>query len=214
MIRRPPRSTLFPYTTLFRSRSSFPELLDEDVVFTDEQVMEEAEPDGPVVRKCRRLLTGPGRVDRITSLEHREIAVLLAGSASTGPAYHQELRRVGGITLYASQRHRVVAVNLRCVPPGGNGVARRLVRSGQVLPSALRERRGPPLVGKVRRLHPVAGAASDAGAVLARASHSYLLGSIVPLLQVREPVMGHELDPEGGQHVEERGLLVVAVGPR
>src|SRR6266581_5226719 len=26
MIRRPPRSTLFPYTTLFRSRSSSPEL--------------------------------------------------------------------------------------------------------------------------------------------------------------------------------------------
>src|SRR2546429_6797694 len=25
MIRRPPRSTLFPYTTLFRSRSAFPE---------------------------------------------------------------------------------------------------------------------------------------------------------------------------------------------
>src|SRR5207244_9704667 len=85
-----------------QQRSSFPELLDEDVVFADEQVMEEAEPDGPVVRKCRRLLTGPGRVDRITSLEHREIAVLLAGSASTGPAYHQELRWVGGITLYAS----------------------------------------------------------------------------------------------------------------
>src|SRR2546426_3110276 len=70
MIRRPPRSTLFPYTTLFRSlrghvsiaddavrligipqarivvrqqSSSFPELLDEDVAFADEQVVEEAE---------------------------------------------------------------------------------------------------------------------------------------------------------------------------
>src|SRR2546430_13631776 len=28
MIRRPPRSTLFPYTTLFRSRRQQPELLD------------------------------------------------------------------------------------------------------------------------------------------------------------------------------------------
>src|SRR3989454_3988214 len=91
--------------------------------------MEEAEPDGPVVRKRRRLLTGPGRVDRIPSLEHREITVLLAASAPTGPAHHQELRRVGGITLHASERNRVVAVDLRCVPPGGNGVARRLVRS-------------------------------------------------------------------------------------
>src|SRR2546425_8028631 len=28
MIRRPPRSTLFPYTTLFRSHTDFPELFD------------------------------------------------------------------------------------------------------------------------------------------------------------------------------------------
>src|SRR2546430_3206862 len=28
MIRRPPRSTLFPYTTLFRSRTAFPVTLD------------------------------------------------------------------------------------------------------------------------------------------------------------------------------------------
>src|SRR3712207_9443286 len=29
MIRRPPRSTLFPYTTLFRSQKDFPKALDE-----------------------------------------------------------------------------------------------------------------------------------------------------------------------------------------
>src|SRR3712207_7782744 len=29
MIRRPPRSTLFPYTTLFRSRGNLPEVPDE-----------------------------------------------------------------------------------------------------------------------------------------------------------------------------------------
>src|SRR3712207_8741601 len=35
MIRRPPRSTLFPYTTLFRSRSHRPDQLVERVVPTD-----------------------------------------------------------------------------------------------------------------------------------------------------------------------------------
>src|SRR6266480_3396410 len=32
MIRRPPRSTLFPYTTLFRSRLSYPKVESENVV--------------------------------------------------------------------------------------------------------------------------------------------------------------------------------------
>src|SRR3712207_8972637 len=35
MIRRPPRSTLFPYTTLFRSLGFCPELLPEAAVFTN-----------------------------------------------------------------------------------------------------------------------------------------------------------------------------------
>src|SRR2546426_1348257 len=88
MIRRPPRSTLFPYTTLFRSlrghvsiaddavrligipqarivvrqqSSSFPELLDEDVVFADEQVVERSEEhtselQSPCNLVCRLLL--------------------------------------------------------------------------------------------------------------------------------------------------------------
>src|ERR1700694_5964052 len=32
------------------------------------------------------------------------------------------------------------------------------------------------------------------------------------LLEVREPVVGHELDPERGEDIEERRLLVVAGG--
>src|SRR6201982_4294832 len=35
MIRRPPRSTLFPYTTLFRSGLTIDNLLEADVVLTD-----------------------------------------------------------------------------------------------------------------------------------------------------------------------------------
>src|SRR2546422_6749298 len=34
MIRRPPRSTLFPYTTLFRSHLPFPLLSDADLILT------------------------------------------------------------------------------------------------------------------------------------------------------------------------------------
>src|SRR2546430_5489743 len=42
MIRRPPRSTLFPYTTLFRSKADFPH---EDLLL-DRTEHEEDQPDG------------------------------------------------------------------------------------------------------------------------------------------------------------------------
>src|SRR3989442_8682708 len=38
MIRRPPRSTLFPYTTLFRSQAGFPEGLFRTVILQNEAV--------------------------------------------------------------------------------------------------------------------------------------------------------------------------------
>src|SRR2546427_1304282 len=36
MIRRPPRSTLFPYTTLFRSQYCAPDMLDEALALLDQ----------------------------------------------------------------------------------------------------------------------------------------------------------------------------------
>src|SRR3712207_7162260 len=50
MIRRPPRSTLFPYTTLFRSNREY-------------ELIVRREGRGPA------LLAGPGRLDRVEVLE-------------------------------------------------------------------------------------------------------------------------------------------------
>ena len=43
------------------------------------------------------------------------------------------------------------------------------------------------------------------------AADLHVLRGVVPFLQMREPVMRHELNPEGRDHVEERRLLVIAV---
>src|SRR2546425_6026174 len=43
MIRRPPRSTLFPYTTLFRSESAVRPALDPVTLFVDRAVMPSTE---------------------------------------------------------------------------------------------------------------------------------------------------------------------------
>src|SRR2546430_3391553 len=51
MIRRPPRSTLFPYTTLFRSRPSQGAL----------------RPDTPPARECFSVVTVPSRSEEHTS---------------------------------------------------------------------------------------------------------------------------------------------------
>src|SRR3712207_7182122 len=65
MIRRPPRSTLFPYTTLFRSHEDFYENVDS---LENEQVIELLK-DTPVgVFQSGKLITGPFGVLR--SEEH------------------------------------------------------------------------------------------------------------------------------------------------
>ena len=51
-----------------------PEGVHEEVVLAREDVVEEAEPDAPVVGEGRRLLAGPQGVDRIAGLEDGQIA--------------------------------------------------------------------------------------------------------------------------------------------
>src|SRR3712207_9084534 len=48
MIRRPPRSTLFPYTTLFRSCSS----LTRDVERANAVILSRVDGEGPLRRRC------------------------------------------------------------------------------------------------------------------------------------------------------------------
>src|SRR3712207_8202757 len=63
MIRRPPRSTLFPYTTLFRSRAGDPRQRGER---GEGQAESAPEPDGPGERRDagEQDRLGAGRVDR------------------------------------------------------------------------------------------------------------------------------------------------------
>src|SRR3712207_8586900 len=61
MIRRPPRSTLFPYTTLFRSRTQLPEDAPKgDVAVAGNQAVGRRQRAGPVVAH----LHGGDAVDR------------------------------------------------------------------------------------------------------------------------------------------------------
>src|SRR3712207_9168995 len=61
MIRRPPRSTLFPYTTLFRSAENFARLREQDVIdapgIDPDRCDRCAEPSGPLSQP--RLDFGP-----------------------------------------------------------------------------------------------------------------------------------------------------------
>src|SRR5947209_12283763 len=75
MIRRPPRSTLFPYTTLFRSRAAVAEGADAielGVPFSDPMA------DGPVLQRSagRALAAGTTRSEEHTSeLQSRQYLV-------------------------------------------------------------------------------------------------------------------------------------------
>src|SRR3712207_8474999 len=74
MIRRPPRSTLFPYTTLFRSRDDVVDVLDPDrkpdQALVDPDLRPLLRRQGPVGRHRRRedqavdVAEGGGRQDR------------------------------------------------------------------------------------------------------------------------------------------------------
>src|SRR3712207_7878025 len=63
MIRRPPRSTLFPYTTLFRSRV---ESLDR-VELLDDPDAHPLDPAVDLARQVGRILRDAGRVHRVTA---------------------------------------------------------------------------------------------------------------------------------------------------
>src|SRR3989442_14257304 len=82
MIRRPPRSTLFPYTTLFRSRTF---LLDGQTVLVEDYLgaRPERENDVKTLVKTGRLQVGPSYVlaDELIPSGESLIRNLLLGSA-------------------------------------------------------------------------------------------------------------------------------------
>src|SRR5918992_5398193 len=83
------------------------------------------------------------------------------------------------------------------------------------------EARGRPIFGDEAFVDAVVGTASELFhlpyaffhivAALCVAAYGNPFGMIASFFQVREPIVGHKLDPEGGQHVNMRRLLIVAV---
>jgi len=158
------------------------------------------------------------RIDRIVRRQDRQIAARL-------PRYRlqQEFRRVFRVALNPAQGKRIVSVDLRCIPPRGAGVAIGLGSAAQVLPIAVCKLAGWRILGHIALVDLVAGTAPkfldlfgrerrrNAVYKLAFASHLHELRRIVTLLHVREPVMGHELNPGGGKDIEKWRRLVVAV---
>src|SRR2546430_10982456 len=68
MIRRPPRSTLFPYTTLFRSRGHERRRVDGGVASRDRAILEAPLPEPPVEHVHRRVtqsLEDPREIGRV-----------------------------------------------------------------------------------------------------------------------------------------------------
>ena len=55
----------------------FAELIDERVMFAGEEVVQEAQTDGPVVSEGGRFLASPLRLNRIAWREHGQVAALL-----------------------------------------------------------------------------------------------------------------------------------------
>src|SRR3712207_4395721 len=117
MIRRPPRSTLFPYTTLFRSAERLPHLADRLTVVTADALRIQEFPGPPptalvanlpynvAVPVLLHLLELLPSLDRAMVLVQAEVAELLAappgGSAygvpSVKAAWYGEVRRAGSV---------------------------------------------------------------------------------------------------------------------
>src|SRR5450830_929472 len=109
MIRRPPRSTLFPYTTLFRSTRSGPshshKLIREDdggIVtrpLRSEEHTSELQSRFDIV--CRLLLEKKKKVEELAGLMHRErVSLLAVEGALPFPFFFLMIRRPPRSTLF------------------------------------------------------------------------------------------------------------------
>src|SRR5256886_11430141 len=112
MIRRPPRSTLFPYTTLFRSRA-------EDVLVRDRDAGQRP---GLALRPAR---VGAARVGEAARRVDRDEGVQLA--VELRDALEMELRQLDRRKLPGGQRRRELGkrrVQQTTRPPWGRGTGR------------------------------------------------------------------------------------------
>src|SRR3989442_15857699 len=109
MIRRPPRSTLFPYTTLFRSHAVAALRLDDDAEVADLDHMHWE-------KACWPERLGDGPALRLV-VEHGRLADLQHATAVDDREAVGERQRVRGVPRRVHGRHRQVAVQLRQLEP-------------------------------------------------------------------------------------------------
>ena len=116
-----------------------PELIDELIVFAREHIVQKTQAERPIVRKGHRFLTLPVGVFGIGIRKHGQIALAVAGGGLAGQRQHLEARRIVRIALHPHDRGRVVAVDLRRIPPRRVVVVERLgARAKWSPPSALK----------------------------------------------------------------------------
>src|SRR2546422_5717011 len=121
MIRRPPRSTLFPYTTLFRSVRV---RVAGDVVPQVEIGIARAETDGPFYRRHGlRGATGRDEAPRSSDMRAREVAI-----EGDGPVIRRK-RRIE--PLLQSENFGLDGLRLRRVGRDGRGARGRFVGTSQ-----------------------------------------------------------------------------------
>src|SRR5579859_4705441 len=198
------------------------ELGDKGIVFAREEVVQKAQANSPIVRKGSCFLSRPFGIDGVTGAKYRQIS----RPRSSGYWKQKKFCGIGRITLHTLAGGAIEAVQLRGIPPGSIGIAHRLRRASHV-GAAIRSkcaRRG--ILRDVSFIHPVVRTAAqfldvlrcerllDIVHELGCATYPHILSLIVPLLKMREPVVGHELDPISRENVEEGRLLVVAVSSR
>src|SRR5262249_49619222 len=121
--------------------------IDEKIMLARENIVKEAETDGPVVRKSDAFLTRPLGIHRIGRLEHGQVTHSI--SERTVEGFQQQFCRIARITLHASLRGFVVTIDLRSVPPSGYSVECGFRRSRQVLLSCVGKRRRRAVLGDI-----------------------------------------------------------------
>src|SRR2546422_8139966 len=125
MIRRPPRSTLFPYTTLFRSPAVVPLVVVEDHLVRQASCCEgEAFPE--VATGEAGALEGHGRLLREIREGHRVPPLLRAGPDG-GEEHHR--RRAGHKPPALERRRRRERIRRRRREPAGPSECRRYPQS-------------------------------------------------------------------------------------
>ncbi len=196
------------------------EFIHKRIVLPGKKVVIEAQTDRPIIGERHRLLSLPLGLRGITRQQYGQIA-----ARHPRNRLQQHPGWIFRIALHALQRSLVVAIKLRGIPPCRVVIGVHLGRARQIGAPAHGELVRRCIVQYVGFIHLIAGPASqlldlfrsqrrrDVVHQLALAADVHRgSGSVVPLVHVREPVVRHELDPVGGENVEERRLLVVAIG--